>query len=181
MAPSWPGICFQNLFPSSVNGLHAKSVAQLNPSMFIFYVYLKGGIEQQIFALVPWISCFFSVNFPSLLIHFSEFVCVGRERNISLRLTEEVLVVQPSLFAVRTGVALNPLEFSRSEMDVCRFTRFDCLFSRSPNFFSCGVVIAQWRFRGCACVMWFLLPISTAVSIQTAVGSCRLRSCASVL
>jgi hypothetical protein len=42
-------------------------------------------------------------------------------------------------------------------------------------------VIAQWRFRGCACVMWFLLPISTAVSIQTAVGSCRLRSCASVL
>lgn len=57
------------------------------------------------------------MNFPSLSIHSSEFVWWGR--NISLRLTEEVLVAQPSLFAVRKGVALNPLEFSPSEMDVC--------------------------------------------------------------
>jgi hypothetical protein len=88
------------------------SVAPLTPSVFIFYTYLKGGIEQQTFVLVSWISCFFSVNFPSLSIHSSEFVCVWGGGDISLRLTEEVLVVQPSLFAVRTGVALNPLEFS---------------------------------------------------------------------
>jgi len=54
-------------------------------------------------------------------------------------------------------------EFSWSEMDVCRFTRFDCLFSRSPptpppwppNIFSCWVVIAQWSLKYCTCAVEF--------------------------
>jgi hypothetical protein len=34
------------------------SVAPLNPSMFIFYTYLKGEIEQKIFVLVPFLCIF---------------------------------------------------------------------------------------------------------------------------
>jgi len=80
-------------------------------------------------------------------------------------------------------------EFSWSEMDVCRFTRFDCLFSRSPptppplapeHLFLLGcdcAVESQVLHMRCGVQLLF----GTAERVQTAVRSCGLCSCVSVL
>jgi hypothetical protein len=90
--------------------------------------FLRGKLRHSNFSvLVPSISLFFYVNFLSSSINSS--VSVGGKYiiEVDVRCDSGIAV---SICCQNRSSHESP-EFSRSEMDVCRFTRFDCLFSRS--------------------------------------------------